>query len=520
MVRNAPNDAGTNIEPGATTAPRSFRITYESKSNWPPLAWLARLRGTEIHVCHGDLVETTANWFSEAVWAGQFLDGDFDETDAVFGSGCRIRNDKAIFVTSGSTVDRLQWYEDNGSVSVSNSIVCLIAQSRRKPSIYDNTYFKVFESTATRGLGFVRTLQIEDLTIHFQIFHNIEWDGIALRQRDKPSEAAFRTYDEYLGYLVSTLSSIKHNAESSGRRLKYRLLGAMSCGYDSPAVCAIARSAGLTEVVSITRSRSQKNDSGQEIAAILGLCCTPVERDDWRRESFPEAGFLASDGKGEDVYMHGARAHLAGRVLLTGHRGDRVWEKGGRPTADLSRGDQCGLSLTEYRLWAGFLHCPVPFLGSRQEASIKAIGRDPSMEPWDLGTEYYNRPIPRRILEGAGVRRGMFATHKGAASVLFWEHPSLAECVSKDTYEDLRLWFGAHGPRIWRRQRLFGWLMYYAALIGYFLLSRGYRRLGRFLIRSGEHSHISRYLWPWAIDRATRRYGSLIFFVHFCSLAL
>ena len=99
-----------------------------------------------------------------------------------------------------------------------------------------------------------------------------------------------------------------------------------------------------------------------------------LARDAWRGPDAPpgpELPFLAADAKGEDVYFRGAEAHLARRVLVTGYHGDQMWSKRPRaPSADIVRGDQSGLSLSEYRLWAGFIHLPVPFLGVRQIGDV------------------------------------------------------------------------------------------------------------------------------------------------------
>ena len=53
-------------------------------------------------------MEVCDTWFCEAVWDGDYEAGDFDLTDLVFGSGGRLRDERAIFVSSGTTVDRLQ----------------------------------------------------------------------------------------------------------------------------------------------------------------------------------------------------------------------------------------------------------------------------------------------------------------------------------------------------------------------------------------------------------------------------
>ena len=51
----------------------------------------------------------------------------FDATDVVAGTGIRVRDENVIFVSSGSTVDRLCSHATDGLVVVSNSLVCLLA---------------------------------------------------------------------------------------------------------------------------------------------------------------------------------------------------------------------------------------------------------------------------------------------------------------------------------------------------------------------------------------------------------
>ena len=100
---------------------------------------------------------------------------------------------------------------------------------------------------------------------------------------------------------------------------------------------------------------------------------------------------------------------LSGRTVLTGFHGDKIWDRSAKATPDLERGDSTGASLGEFRLRAGFLHIPVPMLAFRAHAKLRAINRSPEMEAWRLHTNY-DRPIPRRIAEEAGVPASSSAT--------------------------------------------------------------------------------------------------------------
>src|SRR6185437_2173248 len=77
-----------------------FHLTYTLKKQWPKLAWLAVLTpGSDtVEIQHGPGVETSQNWFSEAAWVGPFAAGDFDQQEAVFGSGGRVREEGITFV--------------------------------------------------------------------------------------------------------------------------------------------------------------------------------------------------------------------------------------------------------------------------------------------------------------------------------------------------------------------------------------------------------------------------------------
>lgn len=98
---------------------------------WPPLAWAAQCSYTNsvINVYHGSHVVVRDAWFCEAIWDKGYEAGGFDLTDLVFGSGGRARDEQVTFVSSGTTVDRLQALTYPKGVWVSNSLACLLTVS-------------------------------------------------------------------------------------------------------------------------------------------------------------------------------------------------------------------------------------------------------------------------------------------------------------------------------------------------------------------------------------------------------
>lgn len=70
-----------------------------------------------------------------------------------------------------------------------------------------------------------------------------------------------------------------------------------------------------------------------------------------------------------------------------------------------------GSPLAEFRLRAGFILFPVACAGVQHAARLLQLSLSDEMAPWRLGIAY-DKPIPRRIIEQAGIARGAFARTK------------------------------------------------------------------------------------------------------------
>ena len=466
------------------------------------------------------MVEIHDSWFCEAVWDDSYESCGFDQTDIVFGSAGSTRDGGFTFVSSGSTNDRLQSLSTNGTTWVSNSLVCLLSSVNAALAVAYDEYYDNFESIVQGLQRYKPTLETSAGHVRLTYFHNLRWDGQTLVEHRKPDLSRdFSTFAAYRIFLESTIEKLAANAASPERRFPYRLLATLSSGYDSPAVAAVARKAGVDEAISFANGRGGHPDDGREIGKILGIKVTLISRDAWRSKPFVEVPFIAADAKGEDVHFAGAEEALMERVLLTGFHGSS-WSKELEPVdANIVRRDQSGLSLTEYRLSAGFIHVPVPFLGTRQLRDIHAIGHASEMAPWDIGGQY-NRPIARRIIEESGVPRGKFAATKKAASVLFFERDSF---LSPDSLRDFRTWLAAHS-KVWSGHPLRPtWTAVLFNVCKPFLRLtavgtrclitatpakyawRARRLHGR--VRDLEREeYLFRYVFPWAMERAKTRY--------------
>ena len=237
---------------------------------------------------------------------------------------------------------------------------------------------------------------------------------------------------------VTQLVSMAANASAPARHKRFGLLSTASSGYDSSTVTVLAKQAGATQVLCFDQARRGLDDSGEPLARTLGLEPVVVERMAWKAGTLPEVPFIASDSHGGDVFFRGAESLLSGKVLLTGYHGDKIWAKDCHSALDenIVRGDQSGLSITEYRLRAGMIHCPVSFWGVRQIKDIHRISNLPEMAPWDIPGDY-SRPICRRIVESAGVPREMFGMEKKATWVLLLRGKDF---LSPDSLSDYTTW--------------------------------------------------------------------------------
>ena len=428
-----------------------MRLEYRPEATWPVHSWLAECFEDRVVVRHGGRVETRADWFCEAVWDGPFEDGDFDRTDIVAGSGGRSRAGGVTFVPAGSTTDRLQSVALPpgtgalpGRTLVSNSLACLLAVSGAKANPTYRHYRRDIQ-TVVRGLDrYKRTFEASPVPCRLWYFHNVRWDGRDLREVDKPSPPRdFSAFEPYHAFLAHSLREVARNAADPRRRHPIGLMGTISRGYDSTTVSTLAREVGLRQILTVGRSRTGADDSGEETAKHLGLEAIVLRRDRWRDYPLPEVPFLTAGSVADDRVFLDAREHLSGKLLFTGFHGDKVWSKSPYkadsllPHPEIRRGDTSGLTLTEYRLSAGFIHCPITFWGCRQIHELVRISRDPSMRPWDIPGDY-SRPICRRIVESARVPREAFGTHKRMST-------TLEQVLVDQSRLDYQAWCRRHG---------------------------------------------------------------------------
>ncbi|MBW2739996.1 MAG: hypothetical protein JRE64_14385 [Deltaproteobacteria bacterium] len=265
-----------------------------------------------------------------------------------------------------------------------------------------------------KGLSeYIRVLPSNSGEFQLTYFNNLVYDGSRVFERTKPDTfPSCSTFSDYYHFLLHTARALGTNANYPDRKHSIGQLTSISSGYDSIASSVVAMQAGCREAATIKQSTSlwRGSDSGADVAKLLGMGCREVDR---------TAGYYPHEETiwsvvGRPGVMNWALMDYSEPLCLffTGCHGDKVWDPKPSEISDpFVIPSVADLGIGEFRLFKGIVHCPVPFWGMRHVRKIKEIGRLNEMKPWTLNTDY-DRPIPRKIIEEAGVLRGSFAVWK------------------------------------------------------------------------------------------------------------
>jgi hypothetical protein len=193
-------------------------------------------------------------------------------------------------------------------------------------------------------------------------------------------------------------------------------MATLSQGYDSPMATVIARHGDCELAATVRDARAfvlHRSDSGETVAKYLGLRCRSYARN---QEVYRHEESIWTTGHCGDLNLTVFDFPDSLCLLFTGFHGDFVWD---RLKHDLSqplvRHDASGSGFTEFRLHMGVFNCSVPFWGIQRVGEIQVLSSRNEMAPWTLYNSY-DRPIPRRVLEEAGVPRETFGIRKSASS--------------------------------------------------------------------------------------------------------
>ncbi|NMH61501.1 hypothetical protein [Alteromonas ponticola] len=386
----------------------------------PALAWVAQhTAGAPEHldVFCGELVEKGDNFVVEGVWPGAFTELEFVASELFYGSGLRVIDDEVYFVSSCSTVDRLWVHQDAETITVSNSLPCLLAAADIDLIESNSNYASAVE-TIVKGRDYQKDFPVSRGTLQVHYFENICLTSGMLQIKEKGLNVEpFLQFEDYSRFLYETALAIGDNARDPARRLPVEVITTVSKGYDSPVSSLLAKKAGATKALTLKAARSvfPREDSGKEIADLLGLQCKEYVFE--RKNILDEKWYWAANGSLQDMNFSVFSYPKGPSVLFTGFNGDMVWSKEKNLQADfLKRKDSTGLGFCEHRLVKGVIHCPVPYWGIRHVSDIKKISNSDYMTPWSVAGDY-DRPVPRRLVEEVGIPRTHFGIQKSATTI-------------------------------------------------------------------------------------------------------
>lgn len=508
-----------------------LQIEYEVNERLPPLSWCAfARRGGPVRVRHGRDVEVRPEGFVEGAWDGDFDAFDFDSAHTLAGTGGRLRQGMLVFAAPFHPLERLFVLRGPDEIRVSNSLVFLLGEAGDGLDLAHPNYFFDLLAHVRRGIlppaATLRTAAGRQVELHFCCNLELRPD-LTLSHAAKPLGPPPAGYADYFGMLLNTTEKLARNAAAPGRRTTYRLVAACSRGYDSTAAAAIAKQAGCREGVTFVQSArpvghpltggSERfdDDSGSDALRALGLSVREFDRSALVKiPGHPRAEFfISSPAAITDATLRLMEDTLRGSVLVSGRHGERCWGPTSRCLRQNFRDlDDCHLSgqaLTEFRLRAGFLHLPLPYIGGLHSEAICRITHAEEMKPWKLGTGYYDRPIARRIAEEAGVPREYFGHWKlGGGGGL--------RDLSPESESDFQSFFEAAVPErvrrrldersLTEREPQHRRLIYFRAMYAHLPLADAALRLLRI-----DHWHRmwnSKYLYHfhWGFERIKDRY--------------
>nr|WP_313011588.1 hypothetical protein [Brucella intermedia] len=401
----------------------------------PPLAWVVLTNGPRFDATIGTGVEQFEGGFFEGVWDQLFHDPFSLAGANRFGSGALAHGEYVEFYPMSNPYEPIFVIESktSGQIVVSNSLSCALSKFKAVTGVclLNDVADIVPNNHAATSVGILKYNPIVSETSYARVLRvlsdtfRIYSDGyICIVGSPKP--ISFANYAMYRSYLSNVIKRSIENGRSSRRNRCLEPVTSITQGYDSTAASVLAFENGCSNGLSIDVVIYGIQDSGKIVADQLGLNVkefthiagshldTLAFRYGGRFEDDAEE-FLATVGHGDDFTFKVFESELSGKVFFSGALGDSVWDRDATIFPGIPIRTLYGKSLNEFRLRVGFSHIPVPTIGAMFPRSILRITKSSEMQPYSVGG-VYDRPIPRRIVEDAGVKRETFGNAKMATS--------------------------------------------------------------------------------------------------------
>lgn len=490
-------------------------VSYKENKQFPSLAWGASVCENKIEIIHGNHVECTDDFFVEGAWDGEFKDGLFTNANWFCGTGAEIKKNEIIFSTPSHVTYGLYMYKNNQTICISNSLYLLMALNGLE---MDSEYAKYeidFNSIRKGVDNYKRTIRTikEGRVVEVNVIYYsnlvIDVEGNLNIER-KQTSSTFVNYEDYYKRLVKSMVLLKNNACNESRKKRYGVVTTISKGYDAPCCAVIGKKMGAITACTFEAKGKHENDCGFDIARKLGYTNIIVRNHNEYKNNkkMVEAEVVCTGELGSEISMASFYDVFKGNIVLTGERGDFIWDRNADNVNSDFRFDSRDASLgsSERRLWVDYISCPMPLFGATAWESIRDISNSQEMEKWSLHNDY-DRPIPRRIVEEAGISREEFGMKKQGAGFSYsydWKS-RIIKRMSEKTGKNFNDYLKKN-----KKNHLFSSLVFYFKVRKIYLSRIGLCKRPTKDFSEIENTTIVRYLVPWAGEHIIKRYKNAL----------
>lgn len=404
----------------------------EREESLPKLAWLCEIKDQRCSFTIGPGVEHGKDFIAEGVWDGAFSEGGFAESDHFYGSGALLK-DYCVFTPPRLCTDYLFVLHDSGRKTswVSNSFNFIFARAGVSLS---SDFYRGFSANINKttnehsalgpDLGDSLIAAEGSLIMRRMMHHNFMADGLGNIKLLPllPQKILINNFADYRRFLFKKAAALLANSRDPARINPYGAISMLSRGYDSTGAAVIAAGLGVKEAVTLDTAVYGYNDNGRKTAAALKMRChealSPLGKNisALKTELGAESGayyeFIAAPGIGDNLVFKGMEPFIMNKLVFSGLYGDSCWSKEGCGSG-LAHHLPYMKSRMEFRLRTGYCLAPVPAFGAYFPYFLKKLNNSPEMAPWTLNNNY-DRPLPRRLAEEAGVPRRYFGMKKAA----------------------------------------------------------------------------------------------------------
>lgn len=182
-----------------------------------------------------------------------------------------------------------------------------------------------------------------------------------------------------------------------------------------------------------------------------------------KNTDFIEAADFASGDSGVMITFEGQKHLFENKLLFCGFCGDEFWGIDHLPYKDLVYPIE-GSNSNSYEVFlqSNTIMILIPYIGADHAQEIYDISRSEEMKPWRLGVKY-DRPICRRIVEDAGVERGMFGQNKVGSGFCFHYDTlrSIEKKLSPQSYRSLLVFSKSMRQNLFKKAKAYGRFFYY-----------------------------------------------------------